>query len=507
MTIRQILRQTPPIPPEMPGGEVYWRFSSDPELLALCVVDPDGRPVGLVKRADFFLRMADRFGRALFERRPISLVMDSAPLVASADATLAQVSELLLAQRQTSLLDGFIGVEGERYFGVATGVDLLGVTARHADSVARRMELALEVAGAAAWEIDLATGALIGVGRLEQVLRMPVELTAIGGAPPACTVAEDAARVRQMIDELKAAPSRREIEYCAALPNGETFWLRHAAESFAGADGAVARIICLTSDITARKRDEEAMHAALREAEAAAHANKAKSVFLANMSHELRTPLNAIVGYSEIVSEDRAAAGDDRAVRDLDRVLSASRHLLHLIDGLLQLSKIEAGREEPTIRAFEVDALIDEVMATMEPAAKASGNRVKVHLEWSGQVHSDYFRLKQGLLNLMSNACKFTRDGEIGVTVCRDGARVLFRVSDTGIGMTAAQLERVFNPFLQAEESTQQRFGGTGLGLSITQSLARLLGGDVVVTSAPGQGSVFTLSVEDRSEAAVARAA
>jgi signal transduction histidine kinase/CheY-like chemotaxis protein len=238
----------------------------------------------------------------------------------------------------------------------------------------------------------------------------------------------------------------------------------------------------------------------------AEEANQAKSIFLANMSHELRTPLNAIIGYSEMVIEDLDAENPDHASRpDMDRVVSSARHLLSLINDILYLSKVEAGHVEIQKEAINVRTLIDEVVGIAAPLAKKSG----VPLVWNdaefGTIHSDSQKVKQCLLNLISNACKFTTEGSIEVTVGRfdreTGPEIRFAVKDTGIGMTPEQVEKVFKPFQQADSSIEQRFGGTGLGLSITREIARILGGDVEVVSERGVGTTVTMTISADVEA------
>lgn len=234
---------------------------------------------------------------------------------------------------------------------------------------------------------------------------------------------------------------------------------------------------------------------------AAQAADKAKSDFLAKMSHELRTPLNAIIGYSELLSEEAFDDGRINAVADHGRVLSAARHLLHLVDDLLDLAKIEAGNLNAVCEDIQMDVFLREVMDACEYGARRNGNQLVLTADdaWP-VVTTDGAKLKQCLFNLLSNACKFTRDGRVELRVWSvdQGRRVRFAVLDTGIGMTPEQMERVFNPFVQAEADTHHTFGGTGLGLSVSRELARLLGGDIAVTSAPGQGTTFTLEIDAR---------
>jgi PAS domain S-box-containing protein len=232
--------------------------------------------------------------------------------------------------------------------------------------------------------------------------------------------------------------------------------------------------------------------------EAAEAASISKSQFLASMSHELRTPLNAIIGYSEILLEE--AEADDRPtdIADIQRVLTAARQLLHLINDILDLSKIEAGRMELSVAEFDVATAIEEAAATVRPSIEKNGNVLRLELETElGEANSDSFKLNQCLLNLLANAGKFTTNGEIVVSARRRGAAdgdwIEIDVRDTGIGMTEDQLARLFNAFTQADASTARRFGGTGLGLAITRRMMQLLGGDVAVVSTHGKGSTFTL--------------
>jgi signal transduction histidine kinase/ActR/RegA family two-component response regulator len=225
-------------------------------------------------------------------------------------------------------------------------------------------------------------------------------------------------------------------------------------------------------------------------------ANVAKSNFIATMSHELRTPLNAIIGYSEILREtaDEDNRRDD--VADIDRVLSASRRLLHMINGVLDLSKIEAGRLDLEIGDADVPTIVREVVDSIRLQAEANGNQIRVDISSnSNLIRTDAFRLSQCLLNLLSNAAKFTHDGHIDIRVRTAGAHLVFQISDSGIGIPEGRIADLFQPFVQADASTTRQYGGTGLGLAITRRMAESLGGDLSATSAVGVGSVFTLTV------------
>ena len=226
-------------------------------------------------------------------------------------------------------------------------------------------------------------------------------------------------------------------------------------------------------------------------------ASENKSQFVSSMSHELRTPLNAIIGLTEMMVTNAARFGTEKAQEPLQRVNRAGTHLLGLINQVLDLSKIEAGKLELNPQTVQLAPLIDEVVGTARQLAEQNKNRLVVEAQENlGAMTVDPMRLRQILLNLLSNACKFTKEGEVKLRARRvaDGRDwIELAVADSGIGMTAEQQAKLFEEFSQADASTAQRFGGTGLGLSITRKLARVMGGDVTVASEPGKGSVFTV--------------
>jgi PAS domain S-box-containing protein len=227
-------------------------------------------------------------------------------------------------------------------------------------------------------------------------------------------------------------------------------------------------------------------------------ASRHKSEFLANMSHELRTPLNAIIGYSEMLQEEAEGLGAESFLPDLKKINSAGRHLLELINSVLDLSKIEAGKMELYLETFAVPTLLHDIAAVIQPLAQKNSNRLEVHCdETVGTMRADLTKVRQALFNLLSNSCKFTNHGIVSLTAARepvDGTDwIIFHVRDTGIGMTPEQLSRLFEEFSQADAATTRQYGGTGLGLALSRRLVRLMGGDITVTSEPGRGSAFTV--------------
>jgi PAS domain S-box-containing protein len=315
------------------------------------------------------------------------------------------------------------------------------------------------------------------------------------GDPPGN--ARDRYVIPALRDELQARFNAglpvRDVEIEMRRTDGSTFWALLTWQPIM--DGERPARVTWLYDITAHKAAEVAAEAARELAE---HANQTKSEFLANMSHELRTPLNAIIGYAQILQEDAADEGMDSMLPDMKKIETAGKHLLALINDILDLSKIEAGRMEVYVEHVSIPALIEDLRTLTEPLAQGNGNTLAVEIDAGiDLVATDLTKLKQSLLNLLSNACKFTKGGEVGLTVRAvpgpAGAMVEFQVRDSGIGMSPEQMERLFQPFTQADASTTRQFGGTGLGLAITKRFCTMLGGDVAVTSVPGQGSTFTI--------------
>jgi signal transduction histidine kinase/ActR/RegA family two-component response regulator len=429
----------------------------------------------------------------------------------------------------------------------------------------RQLYMSFGDAASAAWEIDFSRERLIGAPRLAALIGRPVDYddvveNALFAAPG------DRVLVKNVFSPTHGAVRRVALEHDAVRSDGAIVRLRHQGFVRTTPDGAPVRLTCVTrlaaaaaaptqiSDLEplaaaafaaqstaletlsnelasadeavtpASAKLADVLHALTLQSAAigrgiddlahARHAsdaaNLAKSQFLANMSHELRTPLNAIIGYAEMLQEDAEDAGDSAAVQDLNRILTAAKHLLSLINEILDLSKIEAGRMDVATSAFEPRAILRELVETVRPIAEQNRNTIAIigDAEIDG-ANTDAMKLRQCVLNLLSNAAKFTRDGKIEIEAHRrmhNGVAQLFViVRDTGIGMSKEHMGRLFQPFVQADPSITQQYGGTGLGLTITRRFAQLLGGDVNVKSTLGEGATFTLHVPlDFSDASAA---
>jgi len=431
------------------------------------------------------------------------------------------------------------------------------------------LRIALDAGRSLVWEVDYKTRTICWYGDRQAIYGEAFTFTEFATNTTTIIHQDDREPLAKYFRDIAAGASGS-IEHRVLRADGSVTWVEGWARRVLGRSGGVRKLIVLSKDITDRKRQEAAFIAAMHRTEealkakralfadiapeaaeeideaainvaemyerldrlimemdardvvlaetmaslkaarqAADDANVSKSQFLANMSHELRTPLNAIIGYSEILREEAEADERDSDIADIERVLSSARQLLHLINDILDLSKIEAGRMDVSASEFDVLAAIQDAVATVRPTVEKNGNRLTIDIAPGiGAACTDGFKLNQCLLNLLSNAAKFTKAGDITVSARRDaqttGDWIEIAVSDSGIGMSEDQVARLFNAFVQADASTARRFGGTGLGLAITRRTMHLLGGDVSVASAPGQGSTFTVRFPARLQGAAA---
>ncbi len=306
------------------------------------------------------------------------------------------------------------------------------------------------------------------------------------------------AAVRLGLQGCLALPIRSKQSVVAVL----VFFMPQTLEQDSRLVGLINTIAAQLGAIFQRKRDESEILRMNQELalarDQALEASKAKSAFMATMSHELRTPLNAIIGYSEMLQEDARDEGREDMVADLQKIYTAGKHLLELINDILDISKIEAGKMEIFAEEFTIPDLIREIVDVVLPAVQKNNNQIRVACDESiGVMYADVAKVRQCLINLLSNAAKFTQNGTISLEVERrqtnNGNWIIFIVQDTGIGMTEATISKLFRPFTQADNSTTRKYGGTGLGLAITKRFAQMMGGDITVESEPNQGSTFRL--------------
>ncbi len=318
-----------------------------------------------------------------------------------------------------------------------------------------------------------------------------------------CRFLQGAETDPQALDKIREAIANRQeinVNLLNYRKDGTPFWNDLTIAPVRDDAGNLTHFVGVQTDVTERKHAEEDLRAAKEGAEVA---SRAKSQFLANMSHELRTPLNAIIGYSEMLQEQVEDMELPELRPDLSKIHHAGKHLLSLINDILDLSKIEAGKMDLYLESFEVARMVHDVTATIQPLVEKRGNRLEVRVEDGlPPMHADLTKVRQSLFNLLSNASKFTENGRIELDVRRDDSFLEFRIGDTGIGMTPEQVSRLFEAFAQADRSTTRKFGGTGLGLAITRRFCRMMGGDVTVESEAGKGSEFTIRLPLHAEMA-----
>ena len=382
------------------------------------------------------------------------------------------------------------------------GMVVSDVTARkRAERLSReseeRFRTLVEASAAIIWTAD-ATGAFVKPQANWCQFTGQTAEACVGWGRLACVHPEDIEGTRAAWRDAVALKMPIALEHRIRRHDGA--W-RHMALSAAPViedKGTIREWVASHTDITDRKEAEEALSTARDTAE---EANRAKSDFLANMSHELRTPLSAIIGYSEMMLEEAEEDGDAAGFApDMRKIEGNARHLLGLINDVLDLSKVESGKMEVFTETFDIEAMLRDVASTVQSLVDKKGNRLVLKVGSDlGAMHSDVTKIRQALLNLIGNAAKFTEAGILTLAASREpapeGDRILFRVSDTGIGMTEEQRAKLFQRFVQADSSTTRKFGGTGLGLSLTRAFAEMRGGTVGVESEEGHGSSFTVSL------------
>jgi signal transduction histidine kinase/CheY-like chemotaxis protein len=299
-------------------------------------------------------------------------------------------------------------------------------------------------------------------------------------------------------DEIAQAIANRTdylLEYRIRRADGEECWVNARGQAAYDEQGVPLHLDGAIFDVTERHKLQDELHKAV---EAADTANRAKSAFLANMSHELRTPMNAIIGYSEMLQEEAEDLGQEDFIPDLGKIHGAGKHLLSLINDILDLSKIEAGRMDLYLERFELGPMLNDVVGTITPLVKKKGNTLVVDTaDKLGVIRADMTKVRQSLFNLLSNAAKFTENGKITLAARREKESgrdwIMLSVQDEGIGIPADKIDGLFEEFTQADESTTRNYGGTGLGLAISRRFCQMMAGDITVESTPGEGSTFTI--------------
>ncbi len=356
----------------------------------------------------------------------------------------------------------------------------------------QRLSLAAQIADLHVWELDYARGELIQSGAPTAVFDQEWTYEQLALDSNRTIHPDDRALIGD--EWVQAVNEDRPFfpEYRVVRLDNREVWAKSAVKLVRGETGEPLRLVGALLNITDRKQTEVALRQAKEAAEAAEAANKAKSAFLATMSHEIRTPLNGVLGMAQVMAADELS---DTQRERLEVVRRSGESLLAILNDVLDLSKIEAGKLELEAAEFDIAEVVEGVFATFEPLARGKGLDLSVEIAEParGVYLADSVRVRQVLLNLVSNALKFTDDGAVRIRVAREAGLLSLEVADTGIGLTPEQAARLFDKFEQADVSTTRRYGGTGLGLSICRELVELMGGTIAVRSAPGEGACFTV--------------
>lgn len=414
-------------------------------------------------------------------------------VLALADAN-AYAAELLAALEEAQEREAKLVRRGEE-LDLQTRLDLVmqheRVESRLVELVASEL-LATGSLGAKSYVVDM-------LPDVHRMVRYSPEKAAGEHAVPDCSLADDTGLV--VVDGYFAIPiyvSQRAVGFIRLeVGNTDTTW----SERWVRFLGSIGCQLGMSLHRLRVEHENERMNTELIVArDQALEASRAKTVFLANMSHELRTPMNAILGYSEMLIEDAGLMSSEEVAADLQKIRNAGKHLLALINDVLDLSKIESGKMTLHHESFLIGELVQDVVSTIEPIALKNHNRIVVHCPAEiGAMYSDAMKVRQSLMNLLSNACKFSQNSVIDLVISTQSHEreeyVSFAVCDRGIGMTSDQIAKLFQAFVQADESTTRKYGGTGLGLMISRRLCQMLGGDIRVSSELGKGSTFTIEL------------
>ncbi len=461
------------------GGDLCWIEDG--------LADPRYRDHPLVKGPPFL-----RFTVAV----PIRLPDGSTPGVLSLSSQAPQPFDAACAERLEDIAD-FLADEWSRAIAVATLARSLHERDQALERSERseaRLNLALSLSGVHVWELDFQHRALFKAGAEDTFFCKPQTFKGLYRDIFETIDPRDRAMVSKEWAEHIANGKSYRPEYRINRPDGQEVWAIASAELLLDETGAPARLVGAMQNVTERKQNEQALRDAKDEADAA---NRTKSAFLATMSHELRTPLNAILGFSELIAEQLMGPAPATYVDYAKDIHSSGHHLLELVNDVLDISKLEAGKFDLNESTFGLDELLKDVASSFRTQAAAAGLALHLDSALQGRICADRRLVKQVLLNLLSNALKFTKDGgSVTLAARRTGARVLeISVTDTGIGMTAREAEIAQTPFGQIDSSVARRFKGTGLGLPIAKSLVKLHGGDLAVASEPGVGTTVTVTL------------
>jgi signal transduction histidine kinase/AmiR/NasT family two-component response regulator len=534
----QVASVVSPIAPVMAsatGAEIFERFEAEPDTMAIAVVDDARAPIGLIERGGFMLKMGSSYGRPLYGSRSVDLVMDGDPLLVEHDTLISDFTGAALAKRPSDLLRGFIAVAQGRYIGVGSAISLL----QAASDESRRQAAALvEMNQAAAqdqsrWSMLFHQSPLpqlcFDASRLYRTLHRPDA----DGAPLGARMRGSYASVQRLFRRIVLREANEAAHllfgvdgfdgridaahfddgYLAALieaangvdadgpfaafearirrADGTPVDVRVHVRTLPGAQSPWGMCMATYVDMTEVQRAARVQRDATAAAEAA---NRAKTEFLATMSHEIRTPLNGVLGMAQAMEADALSQVQRERI---DVIRKSGQALLTILNDILDLSKIEAGKLELEMAEFDLEGLVRGAHLAFAETALSKGLAFELDIaaDARGAYLGDTVRVKQILFNLLSNAVKFTAVGSVRLEVAATADGLRFTVTDTGAGIAADRIAKVFEKFVQADSSTTRRFGGTGLGLAISREITQAMGGALSVESRLGEGSRFVLDL------------